>query len=108
MDCRDRITISIISRRRCSRRIPQGVVRFVGEPRPDGLAGQILSPSGGTVTHFDRFYLPSIVEVEYRIGEENHIILNGAITPHGDHDVTPTAITDSIGLHQQSPLCSKM
>lgn len=61
---------------------------YIGEPRPDGLAGQILSPSGGTVTHFDRFYLPSIVEVEYRIGEENHIILNGAITPHGDHNVT--------------------
>jgi len=61
---------------------------YIGEPRPAGIAGRILSPSGGTVVHFDRFYLPSIVEVEYRIGDENHIILNGAITPHGDHDVT--------------------
>lgn len=61
---------------------------YIGEPRPEGLAGQLLSPSGGTVTHFDRFYLPSIVEVEYRIGDENHIILNGAITPHADHHVT--------------------
>ncbi|MFT4977682.1 MAG: phenylpropionate dioxygenase-like ring-hydroxylating dioxygenase large terminal subunit [Myxococcota bacterium] len=61
---------------------------YIGEPRPEGIAGRLLSPSGGTVTHFDRFYLPSIVEVEYYIGDENHIILNGAITPHGDHDVT--------------------
>ena len=27
----------------------------------------------------------SIVEVEYRIGEENHILLNGALTPVSDH-----------------------
>jgi phenylpropionate dioxygenase-like ring-hydroxylating dioxygenase large terminal subunit len=54
---------------------------YIGEPRPEGLAGRLLSPSGGVVTHFDRFYLPSILEVEYRIGEENHIVLNGACTP---------------------------
>ena len=54
---------------------------YIGESRPDGLAGRILSPSGGVVTHFDRFHLPSILEVEYSIGEENHILLNGACTP---------------------------
>lgn len=65
---------------------------FIGEPRPEGLAGRLLSPSGGTVSHVDRFRLPSIVEVEYQIGSENHIILNGAITPHSDHDVTLHAV----------------
>ncbi|MEL6344995.1 MAG: aromatic ring-hydroxylating dioxygenase subunit alpha [Myxococcota bacterium] len=59
---------------------------YIGESRPTGLVGRILSPSGGTVIHFDRFYLPSIVEVEYRIGDENHIVLNGAITPVSDHE----------------------
>lgn len=54
---------------------------YVGEARPEGIVGRILSPSGGTVTHHDRFLLPSIVEVEYRIGEENHILVNAALTP---------------------------
>ena len=44
----------------------------MGEPRPPGIVGRILSPSGGLVTHFDRFILPSIAQVEYRIGTENH------------------------------------
>ena len=65
---------------------------YIGEARPKGLAGRILSPSGGMVTHFDRFYLPSIVEVEYRIGEENHIVLNGAITPISDHHTVMNAV----------------
>ena len=57
---------------------------YVGEPRPTGLAARILSPSGGMVTHFDRFLLPSITEVEYRLGEENHFISSGAHTPVSD------------------------
>ncbi|MCB9678909.1 MAG: aromatic ring-hydroxylating dioxygenase subunit alpha [Alphaproteobacteria bacterium] len=57
------------------------VAEYIGEPRPEGLAARLLSPSGGIVTHFDRFYLPSVLEVEYSIGDENHIVLNGACTP---------------------------
>lgn len=56
-------------------------VEYIGEPRPEGLVARILSPSGGIVTHFDRFFLPGIVEVEYRIGEENHILIDAALTP---------------------------
>ena len=59
---------------------------YIGEARPEGLVGRLLSPSGGTVTHFDRFYLPSVVEVEYRIGDENHIVVNAALTPLDDYD----------------------
>jgi phenylpropionate dioxygenase-like ring-hydroxylating dioxygenase large terminal subunit len=65
---------------------------FIGESRPTGLAGRILSPSGGMVTHFDRFFLPSITEVEYRIGDENHIVLNGACTPVDDWDTRLYAV----------------
>ena len=28
---------------------------YLGEPRPPGLAGRILAPEGGVVTHVDRF-----------------------------------------------------
>lgn len=57
---------------------------YVGEPRPTGMVGKLLSPSGGVVTHFDRFILPSVAEVEYRIGEENHILVVTAMTPISD------------------------
>ncbi len=65
---------------------------YIGERRPEGLAGRLLSPSGGLVVHFDRFILPSIVEVEYRIGDENHIVLSGAMTPVNDYDTRLYAV----------------
>jgi phenylpropionate dioxygenase-like ring-hydroxylating dioxygenase large terminal subunit len=57
---------------------------YIGEPRPPGLVARILSPSGGIVTHFDRFLLPSIAQVEYRIGTENHFLADTAFTPVSD------------------------
>jgi phenylpropionate dioxygenase-like ring-hydroxylating dioxygenase large terminal subunit len=57
---------------------------YVGEPRPPGLVARILSPSGGMVTHFDRFILPSIAQVEYSIGTENHFLVTSAMTPVTD------------------------
>ena len=45
---------------------------------------RLLSPSGGVVIHFDRFILPSIAEVEYRIGTENHFFVATAMTPVSD------------------------
>ena len=65
---------------------------YVGEQRPKGLAGRLLSPSGGEVVHFDRFHLPGVVEVEYRIGEENHILLNGVLCPVSDHQTRLFAV----------------
>lgn len=57
---------------------------YLGEPRPPGVVARLLSPSGGTVTHFDRFLLPSIAEVEYRLGAENHLLVATAMTPVSD------------------------
>lgn len=65
---------------------------YIGEARPEGLVGRLLSPSGGEVTHFDRFHLPSVVEVEYRIGEENHIVVQAAMTPLDDYDTELYAV----------------
>ncbi len=63
----------------------QGVqAEYLDEPRPPGLAARILSPSGGIVTHYDRFRLPSIGEVEYRLGEESHFTAISLCTPISD------------------------
>lgn len=68
-------------------------VEYIGEPRPPGIVGKVLSPSGGVVQHTDRFILPCIAQVEYAIGEENHIVVTAAMTPVSDfvtriHSVT--------------------
>jgi len=57
---------------------------YIGEPRPPGVAGRMLAPGGGVVQHWDRFILPSITQVEYRL-EDNHLLVTSALTP-----VTPT------------------
>jgi len=57
---------------------------YLGEPRPEGLAGRLLSPSGGVVEHTDRFILPSIAQVEYRLGRENHFLVTSLCTPISD------------------------
>ncbi len=57
---------------------------YIGEPAPKGLAGRLLAPGGGTVQHFDRFHLPCIAEVEYKLGERSHINVSTALTPVED------------------------
>jgi len=54
---------------------------YVGESAPTGLAGRILAPRGGPVSHVDRFILPSITQVEYKIGSETHLCVTVALTP---------------------------
>ena len=71
-------------RARVTRSAAQIEAEYIGEPRPGGLAGRILSPSGGVVTHFDRFILPSIAQVEYRLGAENHFLITTVCTPVED------------------------
>ena len=64
------------------RALPDGVeAQFIGEERPKGLAGRILAPQGGEVFHWDRFLLPCIVQVEYRLSDRSHIITTAALTP---------------------------
>ncbi len=67
------------------RRWPDRVeAEYIGEPRPPGFAGRLLSPSGGMVEHWDRFFLPSITQVEYKLGTENHVLVTTALTPVED------------------------
>lgn len=67
-------------------RTPCGVeAEYQGEPRPGGMAAKILSPAGGLVTHFDRFILPSIAEVEYGLGAHVGFRVTSICTPVEDY-----------------------
>lgn len=67
------------------RRSPDRVeTEYLGEPRPSGIAGKILSPQSGTIEHWDRFILPSIAQVEYKLGRNTHFIVTALCTPVSD------------------------
>lgn len=65
---------------------------YVGEPRPEGIVGRLLAPQGGVVEHWDRFVLPSIAQVEYRLGAENHLMVTSLCTPIDDFTTRMYAI----------------
>jgi phenylpropionate dioxygenase-like ring-hydroxylating dioxygenase large terminal subunit len=67
-------------------------IEYVGEPRPEGLVGRLLSPSGGTVEHWDRFFLPSIAQVEYRLGRETHFRVTAFGSPVNDFETRLFAV----------------
>jgi hypothetical protein len=56
---------------------------YFGEPAPKGTLGRLLAPGGGAVEHVDRFLLPSVAQVEYRLGARSHLIATIALTPAG-------------------------
>lgn len=58
--------------------------QYIGEPRPEGLAARVASPGGGEVEHYDRFFLPSVAQVEYKLGEDSHILVTSMCTPVED------------------------
>jgi phenylpropionate dioxygenase-like ring-hydroxylating dioxygenase large terminal subunit len=79
-DARPRNRVEVVVRRAHDR----VEAEYIGEPRPSGLVGRLLAPQGGVVQHFDRFLLPSIVQVEYRLGE-SHVLVCVALTPEEDY-----------------------
>lgn len=65
---------------------------FKGEPAPRGLAGRLLAPGGGVVEHVDRFLLPSLAQVEYRLGTDSHLLATTAFTPVSDDETHVFAV----------------
>jgi phenylpropionate dioxygenase-like ring-hydroxylating dioxygenase large terminal subunit len=58
---------------------------FIGEPRPSGILGKILAPGGGDqMFHCDRFLLPSVAQVEYRMGNRGHLLTTSSLCPLSD------------------------
>jgi phenylpropionate dioxygenase-like ring-hydroxylating dioxygenase large terminal subunit len=76
---KNRITAVV---RRAGRQVE---AQYIGEPAPRGLIGKILAPGGGEVTHFDRFILPSVAQVEYSLGR-SHVTVTDCLTPVGDFE----------------------
>jgi phenylpropionate dioxygenase-like ring-hydroxylating dioxygenase large terminal subunit len=72
---------------------------FEGEPRPTGAAARLLAPEGGEVEHVDRFILPSIAQVDYRLGD-NHLVVTTAYTPIGDFE---TALHAAVTFRSRVP-----
>jgi phenylpropionate dioxygenase-like ring-hydroxylating dioxygenase large terminal subunit len=71
---------------------------YQGEPRPEGLVGRLLAPRGGVVEHVDRFLLPSVAQVEYRLGE-SHLLATTAMTPvDAEHTRLFAAVTFRLPL----------
>src|SRR5688572_11759095 len=64
---------------------------YQGEPPPRGLVARLLAVGKDTtrpaVQHWDRFYLPGIAEVEYRLGPRSHFVVSAYLTPEAP-DVT--------------------
>ncbi len=94
------------------RRGPDRVeAEYVGEPRPKGLVARLLAPGGGVVTHFDRFLLPSIAQVEYRLGDANHLVITSVLTPVGDFLTRVWAVVSlrlRVGAHVAAPLVAPL
>jgi phenylpropionate dioxygenase-like ring-hydroxylating dioxygenase large terminal subunit len=65
---------------------------YIGEKRPSGLVARLLSPAGGIVEHWDRFILPSIAQVEYRLGNDSHFVVTALCTPIDDFRTRLTAV----------------
>ncbi len=65
---------------------------YHGEPRPGGLVARILAPSGGEVAHFDRFELPGVAIVDYRLGDDLHFRVLTLLAPLEDFRTRATAI----------------
>lgn len=60
--------------------------QYVGEPLPSGIAARILGigdKGTETIDHYDRFIMPSISQVEYRLGN-SHLLATSALTPVSD------------------------
>jgi phenylpropionate dioxygenase-like ring-hydroxylating dioxygenase large terminal subunit len=58
---------------------------YEGEQRPAGLLGRLLAPQGGEIQHVDRFMLPCMAQVEYRLGY-SHLVISTALTPRGEFE----------------------
>jgi phenylpropionate dioxygenase-like ring-hydroxylating dioxygenase large terminal subunit len=79
-DTRARREIEVIVRRTSDR----VEAEYVGESRPPGIVAKFLAPRGGEVIHFDRFILPSVAQVEYRLGD-SHLSISAALSPVEDY-----------------------
>lgn len=71
---------------------------YLGEPPPQGLVGRLLSTGKNDevrVEHFDRFFLPGVIQVEYRMGPRAHLVITGYLRPQ-DQETTEMYVQVSV------------
>ncbi len=70
--------------------------QYVGEPPPSGIVARLLSIGTegqlARVDHWDRFFLPGVLQVEYRLGDSAHFLVTGFLTPEGPHQTRLYAV----------------
>lgn len=54
---------------------------FIGEERMDSWIGKLLVPEGGEIRHTDRFQLPYVTRVDYRMSEKRRYVVMSQCTP---------------------------
>lgn len=54
---------------------------FIGEERMDSWIGKLLVPEGSEIRHTDRFQLPFVTRVNYRMSEKRQYIVMSQCTP---------------------------
>lgn len=62
---------------------------YLGEAPPRGLMARLLSGfrhGEVSVSHFDRFLLPNLLQVEYRLGEHARLLVSGFCRPISDYE----------------------
>jgi phenylpropionate dioxygenase-like ring-hydroxylating dioxygenase large terminal subunit len=77
------------------RRIPNGIeIEYFGEP---SLAGPAKDEDGNPILqqHWDRFFMPSVAQVEYKAGETMHVINSLPHTPVSDFETRVWVISCS-------------
>lgn len=65
---------------------------FIDEATPGGILGRLLALRAPKVRHVDRFRMPCIAEVEYALGESNHLVITSALTPLSDRRTKVTSV----------------
>lgn len=69
----------------------QAEAEYIGEPPPGGLVARLLGLGGAAekcVEHWDRFFLPGVLQVEYRLGAKSHFLITGYCCPDGSQKTT--------------------
>ena len=54
---------------------------FIGEERMDSWIGKLLVPEGSAIVHTDRFQLPYVTRVDYRMSEKRQYVVMSQCTP---------------------------
>lgn len=68
---------------------------YIGEPPPTGLVARLLNWGGSErlrVDHWDRFILPNLLQVEYRLGQRTHLLISGFCNPISDDETRLFAV----------------